>query len=309
MEKQIIITGGLGFIGSHLLKKLIVDGYYVVVIDDCSNANVKILKSLPKLKFHLIKCDIRNKKKIEQELLKYKPKIIVHLASIHYIPDCCKHPSKTVDINIKGTQTMLEIASKINVKNFLFASSASVYKPSVIPHKEDDSLEPIDIYGQSKKQAEKIIKLYCKSNNINFTTLRLFNVYGPNDLTPHLIPSLLLRLKKSKNINVGNLKTSRDYIYVDDVVDIMVKILKNPNGFSNATYNIGTSNKTSGERLIKIIGNILDKKIIVKKNKNLTRKTDRKIMVANIDCISDEYLWKPRYTIKKGIKQLLNNSF
>ena len=308
MEKQIIITGGLGFIGSHLSNKLIADGYHVVIIDDCSNANVKILKSLPKLKSHLIKCDIRNKKKIEQELLKYRPKTIIHLASIHYIPDCCKYPNKTIDINVKGTQTMLEIASKINVKNFLFASSAAVYKPSVVSHKEDDFLEPIDIYGQSKKQAEKIIKLHCKNNNINFTTLRLFNVYGPNDLTPHLIPSLLWRLKKSKNINVGNLKTSRDYIYVDDVVDIMIKILKNPNGFSNATYNIGTNNKISGGRLIKIIGNVLDKKIVVKEDKNLTRKIDRKTMAANINHIVSEYSWKPQYTIKEGIKQLLNNS-
>ena len=98
-----------------------------------------------------------------------------------------------------------------------------------------------------------------------------------------------MRLEKSKNINVGNLKTSRDYIYVDDVVNIMVKILKNPNGFNDTTYNIGTSNKISGERLIKMIGNILNKRIVIKEDKNLTRRTDRKTMTANINRIAGEY--------------------
>lgn len=305
MKKQIIVSGGLGFIGFHLIKRLIIENYFPIIVDDLSIGSLKILELLPKSKFHFIKCNITHREKLEEKLIKFKPETIIHLAAIHFIPYCNKNPEKTILINTVGTQLLLEIALKKNIKNFLFTSSGAVYKPSIYPHKENDLLKPIDIYGLSKKLGGEIIKFYGKTTALKFIILRLFNVYGPNDSTPHIIPALLSRLKKSNKIAVGDISTFRDYIYIDDVIEGIIKVLKSSKGFDNSIYNIGAGKNYSGKSLIKIISKITNREILVYKNQNLVRKVDRKALIADIAKFSKVYSWKPKYDVFQGIKELI----
>ncbi len=309
MNKQIVITGGLGFIGQHLIKWLIKDGFFPIIIDNLSVGSLTTLRLFPKSKFAFIKCDITDKKKLEKSLRHFRPKAIVHLAALNFIPYCDLNPEKTLLTNILGTQILLDIAFKKNIKNFIFASSAAVYKLKIQPHKEIDFCSPVDVYGLSKKVAEEIIKLYGKYYNIKFVILRIFNVYGPNDLNLHIIPNVLQQLKKSNSIKLGRLNTFRDYIYVDDVIKALVEILISRRGFDNSIYNIGTGKKYSGHSLIKIISKIIGKKIIVCQEPTLLRKTDKKILVADITKFSKIYSWKPKYNIYNGLKELIGLTF
>ncbi|MEK9135147.1 MAG: GDP-mannose 4,6-dehydratase [Patescibacteria group bacterium] len=305
MKKQIIITGGLGFLGQHLIKRLIREGFYPIIIDDLSVGKLETLKQFPKSKFTFIKCDIIERGRLERKLVKFRPETIVHLAALHFIPNCDKNPIKTISINALGTFILLEIASKKKIKNFLFTSSAAVYKPGMYPHKEDDFLEPIDIYGISKKSAEEMIKFYCENTNLRFIILRIFNVYGPNNPNSHIIPQLLSQANKSNRIKLGRLDTFRDYIYINDAVDALMKTIKSQRGFDNSTYNVGTGKKYSGHSLVKIVSKIIKKKLSVHKDKNLIRKIDRKSLVSDATKFSKVYSWKPKYNLYNGLKELI----
>jgi len=309
MKKQIIITGGLGFIGQYLIKRLIKENFYPIIIDDLSVGSFENLRALPKSKFTFLKCNIINRAKLEKSIARFKPNTIIHLAALHFIPDCNQNPSRTLLTNVIGTQVLLDIARKRKIKNFLFTSSAAVYKPSRHLHKETDPLYPIDVYGLSKKAAEETVQLYGKYHNIKFIILRLFNVYGLNDPNLHIIPLLLSQLKKSNRIRVGRLDTFRDYIYINDVTEALVKILKSHRKFNNSIYNIGTGEKYSGHSLIKIISKITGRKIITYQDRNLIRGVDRKILVANIKRFSKIYSWKPKYDIFQGFKELIKLSY
>lgn len=304
MKKQILITGGLGFIGSHLTKKLIDENFFPIIIDNLSNTNLKILKSFPKNSLAFVKSDINNKEKIISEIKNFNPEILIHLAGVHYIPYCLKNPKETKRINIGGTKTALKIAYAKGINKFIFSSSAAVYKPSDKEHKETSKLFPIEIYGNTKLQAEKKIREYCIEKNIRYTILRLFNIYGSNDLTPHFIPSILKRIKKSNIVKIGNLETARDYIYVSDLVNVLLKIIKKGE-MNNEIYNVGTGKSTFGNEIIKIIEKIKGISIKINSDKDLIRKIDRKKLVANIQKLSNTYKWSPKYSVLNGLKKLI----
>jgi len=304
MQKQIIVTGGLGFIGLSLIKKLITKNYYPIIIDNFSNVDFSLLKTLPKSKYCIIKENIINENKIKEKIKEFKPETLVHLAAIHHIPYCIKNQKETIKINVGGTKSVLNICSKLNIKNFIFISSGAVYKPSSKPCKEKDDLEPVDIYGISKKQGEEVTKIFCNNKKIKYTILRLFNVYGKNDLTPHFIPSILKSANESNRLKVGNIDTYRDYIYIEDAIDAIVKVILK--GSDNSVYNIGTGKKYSGKEIIEIIKKISKKDLKIKRIKKLTRKKDRNILVADINKFSKKFSWKPKYSIHKGLKNMLN---
>ncbi len=304
MKRQILITGGLGFIGSHLIKKLIANNFFIIVVDDLSNANLKILKSFPKNSLIFIKADVNDKEKIMNKIKEFSPEILIHFAAIHYIPYCLKNPKKTKRINVTGTKIALEIAHIKGINKFIFSSSAAVYGSSNKEHKETSALLPIEVYGNTKLQAEKKIRKYCFQKNIKYTILRLFNIYGPGDLTPHFIPSILKRINKTNTIKTGNLDTIRDYIYIDDLISILMKIIKRKE-MNNEVYNVGTGKGVTGNDIIKLIEKINKINIKVDSDIDLFRKIDQKKLVANIQKLSNDYKWYPKYDAYDGLKKLI----
>lgn len=304
MSKQIVITGGLGFIGHHLVRRLMSDGYFPIIIDNFSNSNREFLRHTPVSKFFFIRSEITNYKKIKNELKKFTPQAVIHLAALHFIPYCDSHPCQTFVVNIIGTQTMLEIAVEMKIKNFLFASSADVYKHIQRPLREYEPLEPLNIYGLSKKLGEELARFYSKKFKIRHNILRLFNVYGTDDITPHFIPAILSQLRMSNKIQVGNLDSFRDYIYVDDVVEAIMRIITKGT-FGNTIYNIGTGKQNSGRQIIQILEKFLDKKIIVKQESRLIRQNDRPKLVACIKKFSQDYHWHPQNTLYNGLQKLI----
>ncbi|MFH1388110.1 MAG: NAD(P)-dependent oxidoreductase [Patescibacteria group bacterium] len=304
-QKQILITGGLGFVGYHLVKKLVAKNYFPIIIDNLSNSSVSSLSGIFKEKYFFAKIDIRNLVEIKKAVSDFNPKIIIHLAALHFIPYCNKHPKEVLKVNLKGTENILKIAKQFKVNNFLFASTAAVYAPSNRRHTENSTLEPMDIYGQSKKLAEeKIINCVAENQTLKFVILRLFNVYGYGDNTPHFIPAMIKKIKSNSKIFVGNLETIRDYIYVDDVIDAIFKIIKKDENFNNQIYNLGTGNGINGADAIKLITHCFKKNLSTKQDKTLLRKIDQPKLVADIRKFSKKYNWSPKYNIKKGLKKL-----
>lgn len=286
--KKVVVTGGAGFIGSHLVQRLLNEGSKVLVLDNLSVGNEEFIPEGALFK----KMDIRSRN-LDSVMAEFEPDIVVHLAAVHYIPYCNANPEETFDVNVMGTRNVLK-ASK--AKMFLFSSSAAVYPPLNRPLTED-LYGPIDIYGKTKLICEDLVRLYSEEAII----ARLFNVYGPNDPNLHVIPEIFKQINDGKReLKLGNLTPKRDYIHVDDVCEALIVLLKHGN---SGKYNVGTGNEYSVKQIVDIISEIIGEEINIIKDAKRVRKVEREHLLADITKIKTKTGWKPKIDLKEGLKR------
>ena len=303
--KKILITGGCGFIGSALVKKLLNYNVKILVIDNLETGNIKFLPKSKKIKF--IRADISTKGNWIIKVREFSPDLVYHLAAVHFIPYCNSHWDKTILVNLLATNYILEAVGN-SIKGFVFASSAAVYSISETPHLESETLSPIDIYGLSKKWAEELLNLWVSQTGVPCKIVRLFNVYGYNETNPHLIPEIIYQKKNGDIILVGNLEPKRDYIFIDDVINALMIITKTINSRNKVfdIYNVGTGVSYSVQEVIETLSNIINEKIKFISVSTKKRKLDRLNLLANIDKLK-RLGWKPTYDLYKGLKKYWND--
>jgi UDP-glucuronate 4-epimerase len=226
MKKHILVTGGAGFIGSHLADKLLSEGWQVTVVDnfdpfyDLNTKEANIKPHLGNPHYRLVRADIRDLETLKVEL-KEKYDVIIHLAARAGVRPSIEDPLSYQEVNVRGTQNMLELAREQGIKQFIFASSSSVYGINPrLPWREDDCvLLPISPYAATKVAGELLGHVYSHLWGIRFIALRFFTVYGPRqrpDLAIHKFARLML---EGKPIPIyGDGSSSRDYTYIDDVI-------------------------------------------------------------------------------------------
>ena len=324
---KIFITGSSGFIGFHLSKKLLDKGYKVHGFDSMNNYyDVKLKKAryriLNKYKnFSFTKGQLENQKNISSSILKYKPKIIIHLAAQAGVRYSIDKPRVYIDSNIIGTYNIIELAKKVNVKHLLIASSSSVYGANKkLPFKEIDKTETqLSIYAATKKSTESIAHSYSNIWNIPITMLRFFTVYGPwgrPDMALFKFTKGILRNKKIDIYNRG--KMYRDFTYIDDIVDgINALINKAPNlkqlgKIKNDSLspvapfrilNIGNTHKVYLLDFIKALEKELGTNAI--RNYMPMQKGDVKMTLSNTTLLKKITGYNPKTKYKVGIKNFL----
>jgi UDP-glucose 4-epimerase len=254
---KILITGGRGFIGSHLVKKVAERDYKIYIVDNLNVENTKNNKNTTASqndhsKISIYKEDLRNKKGISYIFNHEKIDTCIHLAAKIDVLDSIKNPYYTFDVNVKGTLNLLEACSNNKVKNFIFASSASVYGEALkLPISEDHILEPLSPYGASKVAGEALVSTYTKLGKIkNAISLRLFNVYGEGQSLEYagVIKKFADRLsRRLPPIIYGDGKQTRDFVSVHDVVNaiILASELEVKIQPSIGVFNVGTGIPTS----------------------------------------------------------------
>jgi UDP-glucuronate 4-epimerase len=249
---KVLLTGGAGFIGSHLLDRLLARGDDVAVIDDFNpfyDPNVK-RKNLPRGEFRLYERDVRS---CSDLVLKESPDAVIHLAARAGVRQSLANPLLYESVNVLGTLELLEACRQTGTRKFIFASSSSVYGNSPVPSLEsDESLDPVSPYGVSKLVGERYVKLYAKLYGINCTCLRFFTVYGPRqrpDMAIHQFTSAIVSGNPIQMFGDGS--TERDYTYVTDIVQGILGALDRPDGF--AVYNLGNSQTVKLSQVISIL--------------------------------------------------------
>ncbi|WP_421775368.1 NAD-dependent epimerase/dehydratase family protein [Gracilimonas sp.] len=224
---NIVVTGGAGFIGSHLIDRLLAEGHSVTNIDnfdpfyDESVKRENIKGHLDYESYNLYEVDIRDKDELDKAIPK-RTDVIVHLAAKAGVRPSIVNPIAYQEVNVAGTQNMLEVAREKNIKQFVFASSSSVYgKNPNVPWKEDDAvLQPISPYASTKVSGELLGHVYSHLYDIRFLALRFFTVYGPRQRPDLAIHKFLKLMSEGKEITLyGDGSTRRDYTYIDDIVD------------------------------------------------------------------------------------------
>ncbi len=303
---NILVTGGTGFIGSYLVERLLeTDDFSILVVDN--NFSYDVLPDEVKTRVKIENQDIRDLDIMDKIFEEFKPEICFHLAAIHFIPYCNKHPNEVVDVNIRGTSNIQFLCNKFN-SNILQTSTAAVYAPADLPHTENSTIDPPGIYGYSKMVNEHTLGVHLKDNmkDLLGVNARLFNVYGTRDLNPHVITEIFQQMKKQSkseiiNLELGNIQAKRDYIHAYDVADALISIAESDlKGL--LTYNIGTGLSLSVEELLTKLEDISNKKIVVKHSKERMRESERMFHQADISKILQETNWKQKISIEDGLK-------
>ena len=304
MKKKILITGSNGFLGRQFIRKFKIN-YNILAIDNERSGKKRLSKN-DKSGIKFRKIDIRNFEKLKRVVLKFKPEYILHLAAVHFIPDCENNPTEATSINVQGTINMLDLCS--NKCKFIFASTAAVYKPSKVAHKESDNIYPQDIYGFNKAHCENYISYLSNHKKFNFYILRLFNLVGPGETNPHLFPEIFKQFKNGKRkISLGNTKSKRDYIHIEDVSDAINAIINNRKHINkNMVINIGTGKSYSVDQILNKISSLSKMKISSETDKNKLRKIDRPNLKSDISSIKKVFYWKPKKNIDDVIYEMIN---
>jgi UDP-glucuronate 4-epimerase len=302
---KVLVTGGAGFIGSNLTKKLIDRGDIVVIVDNFNDyydpqlKEDRIKKFLKGYKFKLYRGDIRDEKFLENVFKKEKIEKVVHLAAMAGVRYSLENPNLYYEVNVMGTQNMLNLAVKYGIKNFVYASSSSVYgNNKKLPFSESDNVDTqISPYAASKKANELQAHVFSHIYKLPTTGLRFFTVYGPwgrPDMALFLFTKSILKGEMIKVFNRG--KMTRNFTYVDDITNGIMTVLD-----KNTLYdvvNIGGDKEEKLTRFIEVIEENLQKK--AKKEFLPMQPGDVPATVADIKKLR-KLGWKPTTRIEKGI--------
>ena len=301
---KVLITGGAGFIGSATAKKLIDRGDEVVMIDnfndyyDPSLKEARIKKFLKSYKFKLYRGDIRDYKFLEKMFKKEKIDKIVHLAGMAGVRYAIEHPMLYVDVNVMGTTNLLDLSVKYKIKNFVYASSSSVYGKNKVPFSEYDRTDtPLSPYAATKLSMELMAHVFSHVHGLNTTGLRFFTVYGPWGRPDMALFLFIDAISKGKSINVFNRgKMSRNFTYIDDIVSGVMTVLDA--NLKCEVVNIGGDKEETLLRYIEVLEKCIGKK--AKKNMMPMQKGDVPATCANINKLR-KMGWKPTTRIEQGI--------
>lgn len=319
--RTILITGGAGFIGSHLSERLLREGNKVLVIDNFNNYYDPAIKrnNIEEVKktcvennisldnYIVFEGDIRDNEFLK-EVFSNKIDSIIHLAAMAGVRPSIEDPSLYYDVNITGTVNLLERCRENNIKQFVFASSSSVYgNNEKVPFAESDRVDnPISPYAATKKSGELLCYTYHHLFNMNIACLRFFTVYGPRqrpDLAINKFTSLILEDKEIPFYGDGT--TSRDYTFVEDIVSGIVSSINyvNTNDTVFEIFNLGGDKTVSLIEMVETIEDILGKK--AKLNKLPMQPGDVNRTCADITHSKEIIGYNPKTTFKEGMKKFI----
>ena len=299
---KVLVTGGAGFIGKHLVKSLLEKRYQVTIFDNFSNSTKNSLSFLADMGASIIEGDIT--KPLEISNAAKDQDVMIHLAAKISVSESIRNPSETFRVNVDGTRNVLAACEKNNVKKLIAASSAAVYGEGIPDVKltEESETNPISPYGESKVQMEQEIREFASEHDINCVILRFFNIYGVGQTSEYagVVTKFMERIVQDKPLEIfGDGLQTRDFVAIDDVISSMNNAM--------AYDKSGTFNIASGKAIT--IKELAEKMILLSGKKlkiqyTAAKKGDIKCSQADITLAEKELLYSPKFGLDK-IKELL----
>ncbi|WP_238994668.1 NAD-dependent epimerase/dehydratase family protein [Mycolicibacterium chubuense] len=302
-----MVTGGAGFVGKELVQNLR-DRAEVLVADLLRYGTPDWLSGeLDGFAFERV--DIRDAAAIKAVVERFNPDVIVHLAAIHYIPECDADPSNAVATNVTGTVNVL--AACPQGTRVVFASSGAVYRPDEAPHRELESVvEPVDIYGFTKDHGEDYVRAFAANRGLACVIVRLFNVIGPGETNPHLLPAIVAQLRENPEaIQLGNTWPKRDYIDVQDAAAgfAAAALGSTPEPGGCEVVNLGSGQQYSVDDIVERMRSVLGLDFEVRQDASRMRAVDRPYLGADISRIGELFGWSPQWELDETLKRMWAN--
>ncbi len=297
---KVLVTGGCGFIGSHIVDILIENDHDVCVFDDLSSGSMENLNE----KADLRTGDLTNRTEIDALFRIFKPDAVIHHAAQIDVQESMKNPAYDCSVNIKGTVDLLDLSTKYRVKRFIYASSAAIYgNPEYLGIDEEHPKNPESFYGYSKLVPETYIRMMSEISGMGYAVLRYANVFGPRQKARGeggVVAVFTDRMQSDKDCTIfGDGKQTRDFIYVKDIAGANLLALEADKSF---TVNVSTSEATSVNQLFNLMKKVYgyDKSAVYEE----ARKGDIEHSWLDNKRIKDILGWNPKYSLEDGIKEM-----
>jgi len=303
--KKVLITGGAGFIGANLIRKLVGLPDFNLFLIEKKNANLWRIKDIAhRIKINWVDLeDFNNLSKIINQI---KPEIIFHLASYGVYPSFQKDINQMINTNITGTINLINSLKNHQILSFINTSTCFVYKEKKIRLKENDSIDPLNYYAITKLAGELLLKKIAINNNMPIINLRIFTPYGYYEDSQRLIPNIILNALGNREIKLASPNNVRDFIFIEDLVNLFLKIVKNKkiSQYKGEIFNIGSGQQCSVAEIISIVENLLSRKLKViyggggyyQEPKNLVADSSKAKKLLG---------WKVRHDIKSGLNKTI----
>ena len=299
------MTGGAGFIGSHVVDWLVNEGYPVCVVDSLSTGNLtNINEHIDRGLVDFVKGDIRDK----EQITKYARDVfaVVHLAAVVSVQFSMENPSLTSQINVEGTRRLLESCIDCNVKRFIFISSCSVYgAPQYLPIDEHHPLNPISPYASTKLEGERLCQEFFNESGLETVILRLFNVYGPRqaqDEYSGVITKFMECAEKGQPFMIyGDGSQTRDFVHVKDVANGVLTLIED--GFAGEIFNMGYGTAVSINDLAKMVMHLSHRNCEIKYEP--AKEGDILHSVADLSKARKAFAYVPKMSLEEGLQDLL----
>jgi UDP-glucose 4-epimerase len=302
------VTGAAGFLGSHVVDVLCERGAPVLAIDDLSGGRAEFLaRHECSPGFRHVRMDIRQTSELTALLRQEVPAAVVHLAALHFIPAAVADPTRAVSLNVMGTQSVLSACREAHVSRVWFASTGDVYLPAQQPHREDSPLAPFNIYGLTKLMGEQLVALESRERpEARFLVGRLFNLYGPRETNPHILPEILVQLRRQADapLRLGNLWPTRDLVPVRDAARAVVETLEQaPLGVT--TVNVASGVDWSIQEVLHLIGELRGRQLTIETDPAKVRPVERSHLRADVSRLRALIGWTPHSELRRGLDELL----
>ena len=298
---RILITGGSGFIGTHLTKFLLAKNHIVTIFDNFSNSSKDSMSFFVEKGVEIIEGDIMNHNEIFNATK--NKEVVIHLAAKISVSESMKNPIETFEVNVEGTKNVLNACEKNHIKKFIASSSAAVYGEgdNNSPLNENSKTLPISPYGESKLKMEKEIREFKSKHNMKCIILRFFNIYGEGQTPEYagVITKFIERIKQSKPLEIfGDGLQTRDFISIEDIINSIYCAISTD---KSGTYNIASGKTTSIKELAEYMVFLAGKKLKIHNIEPL--KGDIKNSQADITLAKKELGFSPKFKLDK-IKEL-----
>jgi len=300
-NKNVLITGGAGFIGANFTYKFLDLGYNVHLIEK-KESNLWRLKDIRE-KIGLHHVDLKNYNKLESLITKLKPLIILHFAALGTYPRKQKEVKEMVETNLLGTINLVNACSRINFKCLINTGSSSEYGIKDKPMKESDLLEPDNPYGITKAAGTIYCQYMAKKLNLPIVTMRLFAVYGYFEEQARLIPTIIKACFKNSGLKLSSSNSVRDFIFIEDIISAYLLAIEKIKKIKGEIFNIGFGKQNTIDKVVKIIKKITASNIQPQYGKIEEVQYEPRNWVADISKIKKLLNWQPRYDLEEGLKK------
>lgn len=300
---KVLVTGATGFVGSNLVRRLINDGYEVHVFTRKTSDKWRISDILPMLENHIV--DLNEEERLKNLLAQIKPDVIFHLANAGVYGGLHLPEKKVIETNFLGTVNLINACNDVDYKCFVNTGSSAEYGPKKHAMKESDLCEPVNIYGISKCAATLYGNFIAKKNDKPIIGFRLFSPFGSYDDKSRLMTYAIMNALQNQPLMLANPNAVRDYIYIEDVLDLYLQSIKLALELKGEVFNIGSGSQKTISYVVNKIIEITNSKSEINWNSFSGREHDTEKWEADIEKVSKYFNWHPKYHIDDGIRQTI----
>ena len=302
MSERILVTGGLGFVGSAVVRYLVARGYDVTVFDNGSRGSVG---NIEVGHVTVVNGDICDLATISECIAAGDFSVVVHLAAMHFIPDCNSDPQACITTNVVGTENVLAACAEHDVSKVIGISSMAVYPISEEACPETDAVGPYDIYGETKVSNEMQLGRWSRGGARVAVAIRLSNAYGPRETNPHVIPVIIQQIVDgATELDLGNTAPLRDYIHVDDVASGIEALARTSLDTGYHVFNLGSGEERSVDSILEDLTAITGTPLTVRVNPAKIRPVERMHLLPDISKMADQVGWAPAVDFRSGLEAL-----